>query len=597
MASNRALEINGEEDDNAALERAITLSLEQNLTRNGPSSVPAVEPELDDTDEHNETVHSTKDATRNASSVLGLDRKKMEEERLARRGKRKAAETASAGDEPQSQRPKLNSVSPSDRNICEQSKATRVPQGKQPQESMPVNPRSGEASSPSRLAFPKGVVKKTWALGYPRKDDIKIEEILQKDDLELAILSSFQWDEDWLMSKLNLRQTKVILIAYATDETQQAEMRSNVPRDIIRFCFPSMEGASYMHSKLQLLKYPDHLRIAVPTGNLVPYDWGESGVMENMVFLIDLPRIDDPEERLNNELPLFGKELSHFLSAQGMDHKLVESLRNYDFSETSRYGFVHTIGGSHVSDRQHTGYYGLARAVNALGLATDKPVDVDYVSASVGSITREFVASLYKACQGDLSTTESKKITANPKNKHVVPSTNLSTILKERFRVYFPSVETVTQSRGGKTGAGTICLQARWWSSPTFPREILRDCKNVRPGLLLHSKLIFVRRIPTDANQCVGWAYLGSANLSESAWGRLVKDRATGQPKLNCRNWECGVLVPVSMHSFDQNAIYGSDGKASMSETFHGCIPVPMETPGSQHDFNGPKRPWFYREA
>jgi len=57
-------------------------------------------------------------------------------------------------------------------------------------------------------------------------------------------------------------------------------------------------------------------------------------------------------------------------------------------------------GGSHVSDRQHTGgllntiypqlehlrvshagkgYYGLARAVNALGLATDKPVDVDYV--------------------------------------------------------------------------------------------------------------------------------------------------------------------------------------------------------------------------
>lgn len=37
-----------------------------------------------------------------------------------------------------------------------------------------------------------------------------------------------------------------------------------------------------MHSKLQILKYPDSLRIVVPTGNLVSYDWGETGVMENV---------------------------------------------------------------------------------------------------------------------------------------------------------------------------------------------------------------------------------------------------------------------------------------------------------------------------
>lgn len=43
-----------------------------------------------------------------------------------------------------------------------------------------------------------------------------------------------------------------------------------------------------MHSKLMLLKYPKYLRIVVPTGNLVPYDWGETGVMENVSSL--LPR-------------------------------------------------------------------------------------------------------------------------------------------------------------------------------------------------------------------------------------------------------------------------------------------------------------------
>ena len=58
-------------------------------------------------------------------------------------------------------------------------------------------------------------------------------------------------------------------------------MRENAPSRV-RFCFPPMKGAGAMHSKLQLLKYPDSLRIVIPTGNLVPYDWGETGVMENV---------------------------------------------------------------------------------------------------------------------------------------------------------------------------------------------------------------------------------------------------------------------------------------------------------------------------
>lgn len=44
-----------------------------------------------------------------------------------------------------------------------------------------------------------------------------------------------------------------------------------------------MEGQiNCMHSKLQLLSHPTHLRVVVPSANLVPYDWGETGVMENV---------------------------------------------------------------------------------------------------------------------------------------------------------------------------------------------------------------------------------------------------------------------------------------------------------------------------
>lgn len=58
-------------------------------------------------------------------------------------------------------------------------------------------------------------------------------------------------------------------------------MRAIVPPGL-RFCFPPMNGPGSMHSKLQLLKFPGYVRVVIPTGNLVPYDWGETGVMENV---------------------------------------------------------------------------------------------------------------------------------------------------------------------------------------------------------------------------------------------------------------------------------------------------------------------------
>lgn len=70
----------------------------------------------------------------------------------------------------------------------------------------------------SGIQYPEGVVKKTWAYGYPRDDDIKIEEVLQKQDLELAVLSAFQWNVDWIMSKLDLPRSKVICVVQAKDE-------------------------------------------------------------------------------------------------------------------------------------------------------------------------------------------------------------------------------------------------------------------------------------------------------------------------------------------------------------------------------------------
>ena len=189
--------------------------------------------------------------------LLGLDRKKMEAERLAR--KRKA------------------SISPPPaRKLVKSSPSTSV-----------------------SVRYSRGVVKKTWVSGHPRVgEDIKLEEVLQQNDLLLAVLSSFQWDIPWLLAKI-ADKTKITLIMQAEEEATRQQYKketSGIPN--LRLCFPSMEGQIHcMHSKLMLLSYRLYLRIVVPTANLVSYDWGETGEMENTVFLIDLPRLHDGERK------------------------------------------------------------------------------------------------------------------------------------------------------------------------------------------------------------------------------------------------------------------------------------------------------------
>ncbi|RGP61502.1 tyrosyl-dna phosphodiesterase 1 [Fusarium longipes] len=647
MAGSRQdpLELGSDMDEDEALRYAIALSLQEQEAQDEQSSqIPSAS-----------TSTSRRNGDGSGGAGLGLlsfDRKKMEEERLQRLAKRRR--------------------SPTDEDVVE------VPPPKRMTPCVETPRTVATALSPSLLPYPKGAIKRTWAKGYPRtSEDIKIEEVFQKDKLELALLSSYQWDDEWLVSKLDLRKTKLVLLAFADNEAQKSEMRSNAPPGI-KFVFPAMNGPGAMHSKLQLLKYPDYLRVVVPTANLVPYDWGETGVMENMVFLVDLPRLKDSA---NHRPTAFSTELGRFLSATGVGESMVSSLTNYDFSQTKHLGFVYTIPGGHQGDElKRIGYSGLGTSVASLGLATDDPIEVDFVCASLGSLNYDLVGAIYNACQGDDGLVEYKSRTgragAAGKNKASNPWQEK---LKDRFRIYFPTDETVGRSRGGRNAAGTICVQPKWWRAPTFPTELVRDCVNTRQGLLMHSKMILtsqteagsqsqlqtrpqtrsgprerdqvsasIQTEPKAAKMSLGWVYVGSANLSESAWGRIVKDRATGQPKMSCRNWESGVVVRVGNRkssntvsaSFSEGASASTKVKAAaetqarlsvqtgktlrqpdkgcntsqqdnvqqdkqqqqrddlentdadMEMVFEGTVPIPMQQPGRR--YGAGEEPWFY---
>lgn len=84
----------------------------------------------------------------------------------------------------------------------------------------------------------------------------------------------------------------------------------------------------------------------------------------------------------------------------------------------------------------------------------------------------------------------------------------------------------------------------------------------------------------------------------------MTKDRKTKEPKLNLRNWECGIIFPAGAAG-----LFGrSEAQFQTTETsdqgvpswgaFKGKIPIPMLVPevggvGSTLEY-GDRKPWFF---
>ena len=256
------------------LKRAMALSLQES-TAGGTGETAREAISLDSDSETEKEPAGTASLTeamerptlRAEMGLLGLDRKQMEQERLAR--KRKASSDSPPPPRKTGAKGRPPAILPT------QETTTAV----LPAAALPIVTSASSGKGP---VFLEGTVKKTWAFGHERKgDDIKLEEVLQKHDLCLAVLSSFQWDIDWLLAKINTINTHLTLVMQAKDQsTQHQYLRETATMPNLRLCFPSMEGQiNCMHSKLMLLSYPQYLRVAVPTANLVSYDWGETGIV------------------------------------------------------------------------------------------------------------------------------------------------------------------------------------------------------------------------------------------------------------------------------------------------------------------------------
>lgn len=161
--------------------------------------------------------------------------------------------------------------------------------------------------------------------------------------------------------------------------------------------------------------------------------------------------------------------------------------------------------------------------------------------------------------------------------------------MRDNLRIYFPTDEQVQKSVGGPDCGGIVSLTRQCYNAATFPRECLRNYDSTRRGMLSHNKLLFARGIREGGNP-FAWVYIGSANISESAWGAQKVLKSGQMGSLNVRNWECGVVVPVSSEKMAETGVVA--GQVPPMAVFEGTIEVPFVFPGDQY---GEKQPWFIK--
>lgn len=218
-----------------------------------------------------------------------------------------------------------------------------------------------------------------------------------------------------------------------------------------------------------------------------------------------------------------------------------------------------------------TGLPGLSNAIQTLHLDKVQTIELDYAASALGAIDETFLQRLYMAAQG--LSFDSASRTASDFTKNI--------------RIYYPTLDTVKGSIGGPDCAGVISLSKTHYSSHSFPAGCLRDHVSTRKGMLSHNKLLFARGWHVDGRP-FAWVYVGSANISESAWGAQKMLKSGKMGKLTMRNWECGVVVPVPKEKLEGLELT-DDGLPPMS-VFEGTIEVPFQHPGEP--YKG-RRAWF----
>ncbi|KAG1040269.1 hypothetical protein G6F46_012053 [Rhizopus delemar] len=379
----------------------------------------------------------------------------------------------------------------------------------------------------SNAKYWEGTVKLTYVKGFTGPDYVTLKDIIQKNDLKKAVVTSFVYSMDYIDEHFPINTNMVIV----THGRPAIGVKIGENRIIIQ---PPLKDNKYgvFHNKLMLLFRSSSLRVVIGSANMVACDYEE---LENVVFMQDFPELIVPLKS-ESDFPEFAKDICDVLDKMRVPTTVKEELLKYDFSK-AKARIVASVSGVFEGEEEYK-KYGHTRLADIVRDITG-PLDpnnypkVEMQTSSLGSLSVSYLQEIYQSFCGISSFSDGKAVRSSLQKNQLPP-----------IDIIFPTRDTVTSSRYGGAGADSICFNTATWRKPTFPKQVMCDSISHRQGALMHSKYI-IATLPNSKSRVKGWIYCGSHNSTTSAWGKFTVSKASKLPKLSISNWELGVVFPL----------------------------------------------------
>ncbi|KAK9897498.1 phospholipase D/nuclease [Cystobasidium minutum MCA 4210] len=300
--------------------------------------------------------------------------------------------------------------------------------------------------------------------------------------------------------------------------------------------FPRCQGCA--HSKILLLIYPTYLRLVITSCNLMNIDLCEG---DNHWYIHDVPRY------ASNKALAPNTAFEKLLTVHLRDLSVPSSF--FDFHFSGRFDFssvkVHLVtsrpGISSGLLAESNGLLRLRKIVSELEERSEmikNGVSLEYCSGSIGHLSDKWLKEFYDCAIG-------RKLVSLAKLDCDIPP----------IEVVFPTYTDVEEcdDLARTVASKNIGCHMNWGNAREEIQRIFRHYKSKDPGKLFHMKFLMALNAK-DRDAVPYYVYVGSANFSTGAWGKLNKapkaDKEAPMGSLrveSCANYECGVVIPRSI--------------------------------------------------
>ena len=157
------------------------------------------------------------------------------------------------------------------------------------------------------------------------------------------LLSAMCVDDEWV-ARAFPAGIPTIIIRPAPENNSGA--KAMIISRNLKYVFPPLKGFGCMHTKLIILWHDEFIRIAIPSANLLDFDWD---TIENSLFYQDFPKSTETYKST------WIDDLKAMLGSMGMNTQELDLFNGFDYRKAIGQ-LVVSIPGSHKSDK-----YGLKR--------------------------------------------------------------------------------------------------------------------------------------------------------------------------------------------------------------------------------------------